>query len=385
MLNLSLSFFFVYCIVAVISPYLQVMIHNLGCSYEVVGALLSLYEVAAIVGPMLVAVWIDRSGRMKGTVLACTIISMAAMALLMTSTSLIAVMFALMLFALSFRSIMPAMDSYTNNRYDGNSRLYSLVRSVGTFGFILLSLFFAVTGLPDLKSNSAIGLWALASSLLFLLVVLWWKDEPKRAMIVSTDGVKGGRWYDRAFVVGMVIIALNRLSLSSVTSFLSLFLVEELGINAISLMNAIGAASEFFAMIAAGILLQKKRVLPYHLFAASSLAMVIRLLIYALFPTFAGVLVGQLLHSLGYGVFHPAAIFFVARRVKRHRRTLGMSIYASLGTGLPAVVGSALGGFIVQHFGYSRLFLSYALFALSSLLLTLIFIKTLRQEPLEAV
>ncbi|HPK46907.1 MAG TPA: MFS transporter [Sphaerochaeta sp.] len=385
MLNLSLSFFFVYCIVAVISPYLQVMIHNLGYSYEVVGALLSLYEIAAIFGPMLVALWIDRSGRMKSSVLVCTVISMAAMGLLMTSSSIIMVIGALTLFALTFRSIMPAMDSYTNNRYDGNSRSYSLVRSVGTVGFILLSLFFAATGLPDLRRNSAIGLWAIASSFLFLLTVIAWKDEPKRALVLTTDLGKGGRWYDRAFVVGMVIIALNRLSLTAVTSFLSLFLVEELGINAISLMNAIGAASEFFAMIGAGILLQKKRVLPYHLFAASSLAMVIRLLIYAFFPTVSGVLVGQLLHSVGYGAFQPAAIFFVARRVKRHRRTLGMSIYASLGTGLPAVVGSALGGFIVQHYGYRTLFSRYALFALASLLLTLIFSKTMRQEPLEAV
>lgn len=385
MLNLSLSFFFVYCIVAVISPYLQVMIHNLGYSYAVVGALLSLYEVAGIVGPMLVAVWIDRSGRMKSSVLACVLISMAAMAVLMTGSSLITVLLALTLFALTFRSIMPAMDSYTNNRFDGNSRSYSLVRSVGTVGFILLSLFFAATGLPDLQDNIAIGLWAIASSLLFLFTVFGWKDEPKRVRVPAADAAVEGPWYDRAFVVGIIVIALNRLSLSSVTSFLSLFLVEELKINAISLMNAIAAASEFFAMIAAGILLQKKRVLPYHLFVASSLSMVIRLLIYALFPTFGGVLVGQLLHSFGYGAFHPAAVFFVARRVRRHRRTLGMSIYASLGTGLPTVVGSVLGGFVVQHFGYGTLFLSYALFALASLVLALLFIKTMRREPLEAV
>jgi predicted MFS family arabinose efflux permease len=49
------------------------------------------------------------------------------------------------------------------------------------------------------------------------------------------------------------------------------------------------------------------------------------------------------------------------------------------------VVGSALGGFIVQHYGYRTLFSRYALFALASLLLTLIFSKTMRQEPLESV
>lgn len=385
MLSLLLSFFFVYCIGAVVSPYLQVMIHNLGYSYKVVGSLLSLYEVAAIVGPLLVALWIDRSGRMKGSVLLCSLLSMGGMALLMFSRSIPSTAFALSLYALTYRSIIPAMDSYANNRFDGNAGLYSLVRSVGTFGFILLSLFFALSKQPDLKSNVAIGSWALGSTSIFLVLVLGWKDEPKHAPLVVIGEPAGGPWYDRAFVVGMLVIALNRFSLSAVASFFSLFLVDELGINAISLMNAIGAGSEFLIMIVAGILLQRKRVLPYHLFVASALAMVVRLLIYALFPTFGGILVAQLLHSISYGAFHPAAIFFVARRVRRHRRTLGMSIYASLGTGLPTVVGTLLGGVIVQHCGYTALFLSYAGVAALSLVVTMLFSSTLRHSPLEEV
>lgn len=385
MVNLSFSFFFVYCIVAVVSPYLQVMIHNLGYSYKTVGSLLSLYEVAAIIGPLAVAQWIDRTRGMKAAVLVCTLVSMAAMALLMTSHTLASTLFSLTLFALTFRSIMPALDSYANNRFDGNSRSYSLVRSVGTVGFIALSLFFAASKLPNLQSNTAIGSWVLSTSLLFTLMVIGWANDPKSSSLVGDDPPPPGPWYDRAFVVGMLIIAFNRFSLSAVTSFLSLFLVEEVGLNAISLMNAIGAASEFFAMIAAGILLQRKRVLPYHLFIASSAAMAVRLLIYARYPTFMGVLVAQLLHSLGYGAFHPAAIFFVARRVRRHRRTMGMSIYASLGTGVPAVIGSLAGGVIVQNWGYRTLFVSYAGFAALSLAVTLLFIKTMRQSPLEEI
>jgi PPP family 3-phenylpropionic acid transporter len=96
-------------------------------------------------------------------------------------------------------------------------------------------------------------------------------------------------------------------------------------------------------------------------------------------------LAGQLLHSIGYGFFHPAAIFFVARRVRRSHRTLGMSIYISLGTGLPAVLGSSLGGLIVESFGYRTLFLSYSFFALASALLCFVFYRTMTTSPLEEV
>ncbi|MCK9546976.1 MAG: MFS transporter [Sphaerochaeta sp.] len=385
MVNLSLSFFFFYCAVAVVTPYLQVMIYNLGYSYQAVGALLSLHEVVAIVGPFFVAAWIDRSGRMKRTVLVCTLLFIASMALLMTASTLVIVIAALVLLALSFRSILPALDSYANSRFDGNARSYSLVRSVGTVGFILFSLFFATTGLPDLGSNRSIGLWSLAPLILFLLAVVRWKDESGRVHRVPVAEAGTRPWYDRAFVVGMVVIALNRLSLSAVTSFFSLFLVDELGINAISLMNAIGAAGEFFAMIGAGILLERKRVLPYHLFIVSSLAMVLRLLLYAFVPTFGGVLVAQLLNSFSFGAFQPAAILFVVHRVRRHRQTLGMSVYASLGTGVPVVMGSILGGFIVQRHGYTALFITYAGFAFASLIVAMLCAETLRQQPLEAV
>ena len=229
-------------------------------------------------------------------------------------------------------------------------------------------------------------MYALVGCLMFFIPVLFWKAEPKRAkgscLLVSEPE---GKWYDRAFIVGLVIIAFNRISMSSITSFFSLYLVEELSINAISLMNAIGAGSEYGAMILAGILIQRKKVLPVHLLMISSVAMVVRLLIYAFVPTFGGVLAAQLLHSLCYGFFHPAAIFFVARRVKRSHRTVGMSMYVSLGTGLPAVIGSSLGGLVVEQFGYRSLFMGYSLFALLSLLLSIVFYRVMTTPAIEEI
>lgn len=386
MIILYSSFFFVYSIYAIVNPFLQVMLRNMGYSYEMVGVLLSLYEIAGIVGPLLIARQVDTRGTMKGTVLFSTALSSFGMILLMLSSSLWMTIAGLVLVAFFLRSLMPVLDTYTNNLFNGDSQKYTLIRSFGTVGFVFFSLIFAATKRPDLTNNVSIGSYALIISSIFFALVLGWKREPRKSKIQVLDGVQeSGLWYDRAFVVGIFIIALNRISMSSVSSFFSLYLVEELQINAISLMNALAAGSEFGAMIIAGILIQRKKALPVHLFIASGLAMMARLVIYAMFPSITGVLAAQLLHSIGYGFFHPAAIYFVARRVKRSHRTLGMSIYISLGTGLPAVLGSSLGGLVVESYGYKTLFLSYSVFALASAVLCLVFYRTMITPPLEEV
>lgn len=386
MLILYSSFFFMYSIYAIVNPFLQVMLRNMGYSYDVVGVLLSLFEVAGIVGPLLIAHLVDKRGNMKAVVLLSTVLSSIGMVLLMKSSTLGATVLGLVMVAFFLRSLMPVLDSYANNLFDGDSQKYTLIRSFGTLGFVFFSLLFAATKKPDLSNNVSIGTYALIISAMFCLLVFGWKREQKREKRQVTASVpKQGSWYDRAFVVGIFIIALNRISMSSISSFFSLYLVEELKINAISLMNALAAGSEFGAMILAGILIQRKKVLPIHLFITSGFAMVVRLVIYALVPTIAGILAAQLLHSIAYGFFHPAAIYFVARRVKRTHRTLGMSIYVSLGTGLPAVLGSSLGGMVVELFGYRTLFLSYSFFALASVVLCFVFYRTMTTSPLEEV
>jgi PPP family 3-phenylpropionic acid transporter len=104
-----------------------------------------------------------------------------------------------------------------------------------------------------------------------------------------------------------------------------------------------------------------------RLLAASVVAVATRLAIYAIFPNPAGAVVGQLLHSLCYGLFHPAAVAFVATSVPPDRRAVGMAMYLSLGVGLPTFLGSAAGGFIVEAAGYRVLFASYIIFAVASL------------------
>jgi PPP family 3-phenylpropionic acid transporter len=68
----------------------------------------------------------------------------------------------------------------------------------------------------------------------------------------------------------------------------------------------------------------------------------------------------QLVHALVFGLFHPACIEFVRRSAPARRQGLAMALYTSLAIGVPSLVGSTLGGWVIEHWGYSALYLSYA-------------------------
>lgn len=105
--------------------------------------------------------------------------------------------------------------------------------------------------------------------------------------------------------------------------------------------------------------------------AIASAAVGLRLSVYALFPSPAGVIAGQLFHALAYGLFQPAAVAFVALCSPPERRARGMAAFMSLGVGLPSFIGSSIGGFVIQSFSYRALFGSFVVFALASLALYL--------------
>lgn len=390
MLELYLSFFFVYSIFAIVNPYLQVLLRNSGYSYEAVGILLGIFEVAGIVGPLLVGRIVDKTGRPKDAVLSSTGALALGLILLGRGGPVWLTIFALVIIAFFFRSLIPLVDTVATNRFNGDAQKYSYIRAFGTLGFVLFSLVYSAIDRPVISDNNSIIRYALLGCLCFFIPVLSWKVEklPKKKKVQTKTKrapFSVNPWFDSAFAIGLIIIAFNRMSMSVVTSFFSLYLVEELHIYSISLMNAIGAASEILLMLLAGYLIEKKGVLPVFLLLISGIGMALRLLFYARFPTLTGVIIGQLLHSVCFGFFHPAAIQLVARRVKRTHRALGMSMYISLGTGLPTVLGSALGGVVTEKFGYKVLFESFSVFAMISVVLCLLFWKKMRAPALEEV
>jgi PPP family 3-phenylpropionic acid transporter len=269
---------------------------------------------------------------------------------------------------MGFRSTTPLLDAVATINL-GKTGNYGKIRAVGSLSFIVMVLFLQWSPFLPVDAPVNNGIWIVISSALALFSMAIIPGKYTGASKGGKAGAAGLGRKTRAplLAAGLLIIALNRLAMAPVNGFLSLYLVESLHWNAVGLVWALAALAELPFMFISNHFI--RRFGAFTLLGITTAAVALRLGIYALFPMKGGIIAAQLLHSLCYGIFHPAAVAFIASCVPPERRALGMSLYLSLGTGLPTLVGNILGGVIVEHLGYRALFGSFIPFAALALAL----------------
>lgn len=378
----SLSFFAVFAVYGVVAPWLPVVIRGMGYGPALIGLLLGIYEVAGVFGPFASSRLVERLGRRRPgyyrpvLFIAIFLMGLSFPALLSFRTPLLTALL-LALFATGLRSPTPLLDAAASLDEGARAR-YGLIRTIGTLGFLAFALllqftpvFRPVEGRTDFAAN--ILIWLLVALALCFASFILLPGQGKKREEVKADSSAPQQAVPGVFIVGLLFIGLGRLAMAPVNSFVSLWVTEELAWNAVPLMWALSAASEVpFILFSAPLL---RRFGTRRLLVAASLGLALRLALYALFPTRAGAIAGQLLHSASFGLFHPAAVAFVATWVPPALRARGMVMYLSLGVGLPGFLGSSAGGLLVEHFGYRTLFVAFIPCALASALLFTVFAR----------
>ncbi|MDR2186169.1 MAG: MFS transporter [Treponema sp.] len=355
----------VYFSFAAVTPYLSLLVRGLEYSPKAVGILLGVFEGAGMGGPFLFGCFADRTGRYKpGLLISAALVVVSAIPLILFRSPLLSGLF-LAVMAVGFRSTIPLLDAVTTVN-QGKSGNYGKIRTVGSVSFIAMALFLQWTPAlrPDNSRNIGVVI-ALCSALILIFVTIL---PPRYARIEKPVPAPAAPKLPRKktglrpslLIPGIIIIALSRLAMTPVYTFFPLYLTESLHWNVVSLMFALAAAAEVPCMYISQRLIRRFGAL--RLLAASAAAIGVRLAVYAFCPFKPALLLAQLLHSLCYGVFHPAAIALVSGCLPPERRALGMSLYLSLGTGFPAFIGNIIGGFIVDHAGYQALFISFMIF-----------------------
>jgi PPP family 3-phenylpropionic acid transporter len=207
-----------------------------------------------------------------------------------------------------------------------------------------------------------IAVWIAAASLLFAFSLIFLPESGQGKLAAAEARAKTaaaavhplGFALDPVLALGLVIIALGRLAMSPINSFFTLYVTHFLHSDTASLLWALAAVAEVPALIVAGRLVG--RIGSMRVIALATVAIALRLAIYALVPTLAGAVIGQLLHFFCYGLFLPAAVSFVSSRIPPERRAFGMALLTGVGIGLPGVIGSTIGGIILANGSYPTLF-----------------------------
>jgi PPP family 3-phenylpropionic acid transporter len=266
----------------------------------------------------------------------------------------------LAILAFGFRSTPSLLDSVTTVQI-GKTGDYGRIRVWGSISFIFFSLFLQWTHF--LRPNTAwnIALWAVVTSLAIIVPVLILpraslSSVHQQAEQNATE--KGIPLASVYFIGGFTIIFLCRFAMSAVYTYFPLYLKEELQWDAVGLMFALSSAAEVPFMFLSSKLL--RRFGSLSLLALSAAGICLRLMLWALFPFKGCIIAAQLLHSLCFGIYHPAAVHFISSVFPAEKRGRGMPVYLALGSGLPALIGNMAGGAIVETSGYRPFFVVYA-------------------------
>ena len=369
LLNFSLQ-----AAVSAISPYTQLLLRNKGYSHSLVGVIVAIGQVASIFFPVLFGMLSDRTRKTR--LLFVVLAAGTAIAFVPTAISGSVAVTIVCFFVASalFWSINPMNDGYENRVLGGDSSKYGVVRAMGTLGYLVCLVVFALTGFPVETDNRSIALCTVVTLSVFCFMVLFApKDEPKS---VEPQGNEGRffsfDWFSSKFYLMMFVVALTRIAEAVIDKLLSSYMTEDLNLGGrFALFVALGAASEFVMMVVGGRLMQKGKVSAYGLIVMSAFGMIVRLLIYRFFPTIAAFTVAQLLHSFTFGALHIGVSKFVAQNVNESHYSLAMSFYWAIATNLPEMIGVLAGGFVIDIFGYGALFASYVVFPVLALVICL--------------
>ncbi len=366
--------------VATLSPYLQIIFRNKGYSHSLSGTLIALCQLSAIIMPLIISSISDKRGRTKPMIILCVVLSIILAFPFLLSNNFVIVAVSAFILNGFFWCINPLADGFINRKLSGDSSRYGTIRAMGTLSYVTALVLFGVTGFPHENDNSSILMCMMIFLPLLALGASFLKEDKRIEKKEEKGKLFSFSWFPKRFYIFMGIVALTRVGQSVVEKLLSSYMTENLGLgDSFVLFIALGAVFEFFCMILFGKLNKKGILSSTTILTISAVGLTVRLLLY-LIPGLPAFILAQTLHGLTFGALHLCATSYTAANVDKNHYDLGMTLYWSLATNLPEMLGALVGGFIIDSFGYPTLFLSYSFFPLLAVILSLVLKKTLEGD-----
>lgn len=359
-------YFLLFTIYAVITAYLPITLKAIGFSTAQVGILLGIIEIVGVCAPFFVMQWLDKTGR-YGFMMCIFGVDMALLLLpLLRFHSFFVTGVCLGIFAVGFKGMVPVLDGFTTKALDQHNDQYGKIRALGSAGFVGMNLFLQLHPLISGKNPLSIIMSVSAGALLFVITLRWVPDLYDFGL-VQTDEKSNAGVYDRldlltafpqVFWEYLSLIFLAFLGLVPCQRFFSLYVEEYIKVEASAGLWALSAMAEIPMLIISGKLIQ--RFGKGLLLVLCLLSIIVRNCCYIFIPGIAGAVVGQLLHSISFGLFHPLSVLLCV--FHSHGNTVTAMTLFTAASGIAYVIGSMIGGYIIEYAGYPALFLLFSIF-----------------------
>ncbi|WP_280771906.1 MFS transporter [Salipaludibacillus daqingensis] len=361
--------FFFHSSMTIMISYLPVYFQFLGLSGSEIGLLLAVGPAAAIIAQPFWGYMSDRWKTVKRILLLCLSSALAIGFIVFQINEFILLLPLLYLF---FSFMSPA-----GGLGDSLAQKVSVQRKV-SFGSIRMwgSLGFASASLIGGYILSAIGIvhiyYVFAFFLVIALVFTYMApdSEPSKKPVKLINAFRLLK--DKRLLIFFVLILSISLTHRMNDSFLGLYIVELGGDESIiGIAWFIGVFTEATVFAFSVYLFRKFHPLTYITIAAA--IYVLRWSFMSVVPDANYVLIVQVLHGLAFATFYLNAFQFVSKLVPEELESTGHLLFISVFFGVSGVIGSILGGMIINTFDVRSLYILMLGISLIGLLSSLIY------------
>jgi PPP family 3-phenylpropionic acid transporter len=340
------------------NPYLPLWLKDLGFSITVIGLLTAVQAATRVLAPYAWGWLSDHTGERVKLLRFCAGAALVCALGLLSPGSVWWIGGVLLFMFIHTSAMMPmseaALAHFVSSDQGFDSRRYGRVRLWGSLGFLITAL--AAGAWFEHQGMGSFPIWALGT-LLALNLSVWWLPNRKEAVhhdearppVMLVLGQRKVQWF-------FATVFFHVLSHIGIYVFFSLYL-DELGYSKtmIGVMWAVSVAAEIVWFFT------QSRWLPGFglstwMFICSS-AMVLRMTLTTWAADWLWVLLlAQLLHALTFATQHTVCIALLSQHFPGRLRGRGQALYASIGYGVPGVLGALGGGALSDAWGLNAVY-----------------------------
>ncbi len=340
------------------NPYLPLWLKDLGFSITIIGLLTAVQAATRVLAPYGWGWLSDHTGERVKLLRFCAGAALVCSAGLWIPGGVGWIAVVLLLMFIHTSAMMPmseaALAHLVSTEAGFDSRRYGRVRLWGSLGF-LVTVFVAGAWF-EADGMHSFPLWSIGSLVLLNLSV-WWLPNRKevahhdeeRPPVMAVLRQTKVQWF-------FATVFFHVLSHIGIYVFFSLYL-DELGYSKtmIGVLWAVSVGAEIVWFFTQSRWLPKFSLSKW-MFICSS-AMVVRMVLTTWAADWLWALMfAQVLHALTFATQHTACIALLSHHFPGRLRGRGQALYASIGYGVPGVLGALAGGALSDVYGLTSVY-----------------------------
>lgn len=345
--------------------YLPVWLDWRGLTGAQIGMIGAAPLFARIIAPPIVALFTDRHGDRRGSVILLAWAGLVVMLGLPLAQGFWALLALTLLLAVASTAVMPVVETIAMDGVARHGLDYGRMRLWGSITFIVASF---AAGAAVARWNAGAIVWLLIGAALATAIAAHLLpgapdasgDRMRHHGKATTLVGIGSLLANRAFVLFLVCVGATQAAHAVFYTFGVLHWRQQ-GIAPVeaSLLWSIGVIAEIGLFAVSG--LAVRRVGALGLILAGAAAALVRWLLMGLDPPFPLLVPLQALHGLTFGAAHLGAVHLIGQTVPREAAATAQALYASVTSGIALGLATLASGWLYPVLGGSAYFAMAAL------------------------